>query len=124
MNSITLIGRIGQDIEVRSTGSGMSVANFSIAMNSKKGGEDHTTWMRCVAFGELADNLSSTAFKGDRIIVQGRLQENSYTDKEGNERKNVEMILDDAGVALRWARKDGASTLPSAAQPHGSHEPF
>ena len=119
MNTITLIGRLGSDIDIRSTGSGMSVTNFSVALPSKRNGEEQTTWVRAVAFGEVADNLSASASKGDRLISQGRLQESSWTDKEGNERKSMELILDDAGVALRWSRKQQPDTYGG-----GEEQPF
>lgn len=126
MNTVTLIGRLGQDIEIKATGSGLSVANFSIAMNSKVKGEDHTTWLKCTAFGELADNLAASAGKGDRLIVQGRLQEKEWTTRDGDTRKSMEFILDDAGVALRWSRNGGGQStgLPLAAQPDMGGDPF
>ena len=117
----TYIGRLGRDIELRAAGS-TTVANFSIAMNRKVKGEDQTTWLRVVAFGELAENLAAAAGKGDRVIIVGDLQENSWTDREGNERKTIELIANDGGVALRWSR--GGSVAPAADDSFGGGDPF
>lgn len=102
---ITLIGKLGNDVEHRTLGSGNGLAKFSLAVNrNKKVGDEwetETTWFRAVAFGKLADNLASLK-KGQQVIVVGYLKENSYTDKDGNERKSIELVVNDAGPSIRW----------------------
>lgn len=115
MNIINLTGNVGQDIEARQSNSGLSYVRFSIAISRKVKDETKTSWVRCVAFGDLAANLDGTA-KGTRLMVEGRLDESVYTDKEGVERKSLELILDDAGVSQRFAKRDGGSSY-SAAEP-------
>lgn len=127
MNTIQLIGRLGSDITIRTTNSGLSVTSFSLALPGKKNGEDITTWIKCTAFGELADNLADAASKGDRLIVSGRLQANSWTDKEGNERSSNDLILEDAGLALRWSRnraQNWSDSLGGEVPAAGGAEPF
>ena len=97
-NRIILMGRITKDIELKTTPSGLSVTSFSIAVD-RPGGKDKeraTDFIDCVAWRQTADFIARFFSKGKLILVEGELQTRTYTDKNGNNRKAVEVIVDRA----------------------------
>ena len=95
-----LIGHLGKDPEVRYTGSGMPVANFSIATNERRKSqdgnwEDRTEWHDIVVFGKLADICGQYLSKGRQVYIEGRLQTRNWTDKEGQKRYRTEIIANE-----------------------------
>lgn len=96
LNHITIQGRIGTDIELRRTGSGVAVASFTVAVDRdfKSGGEKETDWFDVVAWRNTAEFLNTHFAKGRMIVISGRLQARSWNDKEGNKRKSVEIVAD------------------------------
>ena len=87
VNRATLLGHVGQDPEVRTTGNGAKVAKFSLATSEKWKGADgssreSTQWHRVTVFGKLADIVEQYVSKGDRLYVEGRIE---YSDSEGND---------------------------------------
>lgn len=98
-NKVILMGRITKDIEIKTTLSGVSVTSFSIAVDRRvqsKDGEKVTDFIDCVAWRQTADFISRFFSKGKLILVEGELQTRTYTDKSGNNRKAVEVIVDRA----------------------------
>jgi single-strand DNA-binding protein len=92
VNKIILIGNLGRDPELRHTKSGTAVCNFSLATNEKRGGEDHTEWFNVVVWDKQAEPCQRYLAKGRQVYVEGRIQTRTYTDKEGEERKSVEVV--------------------------------
>ena len=101
-NHITVHGKIGQEPEMRYTGSQMAVISFSIADTYGKDDKKKTTWHNITAFGSLAENLVSSVSKGDTVIVTGRLEQEEFTKKDGTKGKSTKIIADEIGVSLRW----------------------
>src|SRR6266576_6778639 len=102
VNKVILLGNAGQDAEVRSTSAGKSVANFSLANNQsfrdKKGGNvQRVEWVRCVAWGKLAEIAERFVTKGKQVFVEGRLQTRRFEDREGSPKTVTEVIV----VSLR-----------------------
>jgi len=97
INTVTLTGRLGKDIELRKTTSGLSVTNFSIANERSRGGQQDkvTDWINCVVWKQGADYLSNYAHKGDMIGITGRLQNSSYTDRTTGKTITVTEVLCD-----------------------------
>jgi single-strand DNA-binding protein len=95
MNSVAISGRLGQDPEVRYTANGKQVANLSVAVDDsyKKESEwvKRTVWVRVAAWGKQAENASSLR-KGGLVFVAGKLQENKWNDKDGNEKTKMEVL--------------------------------
>lgn len=94
MNRIMLIGRISKDIELRTTGSGKDVANFSIAVNNpyKKDEQGNTQadFFDCIVWETQAVNLQKYQEKGDLIAIEGRLANQKWQDENGNNHyKNI-----------------------------------
>lgn len=98
LNHITIMGRLTRDPELRKTGSGTSVASFTVAVDrdfsGKDGGEKETDFIDCVAWRNTADFVSKYFAKGRMIVVSGRLQLRDWTDKEGNKRRAAEVVAD------------------------------
>jgi len=90
-NKITIIGNLGRDPELRYTPQGNAVCDFSVAVNDRKrdkAGEwqDVTTWFKITFWGKQAENASKYLTKGRQVYVEGRLQVEEWTDRDGNNR--------------------------------------
>ena len=86
MNSIVLLGRMTKDAEVRYTSTGKVVASFSLAVDRPYSGEDgkrEADFIDCTIWGKSAETLGNSVHKGQRVLVEGRLQIRPYTDKNG-----------------------------------------
>ena len=88
MNNINLIGRISNDLELRTTGTGKSVLNFNLAVNRPVNYEDaqQTDFIPIQVWGKLAENLNKYQKKGSQIAVEGSLRIDNYSDTEGNKK--------------------------------------
>lgn len=101
INKVILIGRLGQDPEVRYTPDGTAVANFSIATSDewkdKNSGEkrERTEWHRIVAWRKLGEICGEYLSKGRQVYIEGRIQTRSWEDKDGNKRYTTEIIASD-----------------------------
>ncbi|QNQ91274.1 single-stranded DNA-binding protein [Corynebacterium poyangense] len=108
--SITVIGNLVDDPELRYTPSNAAVANFRIASTPRFYNRDTGQWedgdalfLTCNAWRKLAENVRETLSKGMRVIVTGRLRQRSYDDREGNRRTVFEIEVDEVGPSLRYA---------------------
>jgi single-strand DNA-binding protein len=108
--TLTIIGNLVQDPELRFTPSGAAVANFSVASTPKTFDRNSNEWkdgealfMRCAAWKELGENVAESLTKGMRVVVTGRLKSRSYETKEGEKRTVIELEVDEIGPSLRWA---------------------
>ena len=106
-NSVTLVGNITRDPELRFTPTGQAVATFGMAVNRRyqKNGqwEEQTSFFNVTAWGTLGENASNSLHKGARILVNGRLEQRSWETQEGEKRSVVEVVADEIGPSLRWA---------------------
>ena len=120
-NSVTLVGNLTKDPELRYTPSGAGVASFGLAVNRRYqvNGEwqEQVSFFNIVAWAELGENAAASLNKGMRVIVTGRLEQRSYETKEGEKRSVTEIRAEELGPSLRWAqaqverisRDDGAT---------------
>lgn len=93
MNKVILIGRLSQDIELRYTNSNKAVASTTIAINRQKK-EDGADFINLVIWGKQAENLAKYQGKGSQIAVDGRIQNRSYEDSNGNKRYVTEVVAE------------------------------
>ncbi|MCR2051798.1 single-stranded DNA-binding protein [Actinomyces bowdenii] len=109
--TITVVGNLTADPEIRYTPSGQAVASFTIASTPRtydrqagdwKDGE--TLFLRASIWRDAAENVAESLRKGMRVIAQGRLVQRSYTTREGEQRTVVELQADEIGPSLRYAR--------------------
>jgi single-strand DNA-binding protein len=107
-NSVTLVGNVTKDPELRYTTGGRGVASFGLAVNRRYqvNGEwqEQVSFFNIVAWGDLGENAAASINKGNRVIVTGRLEQRSYETKEGEKRNVTEVIADELGPSLRWAQ--------------------
>ena len=107
-NTVTLVGNITRDPELRFTQSGQAVASFGLAVNRRyqQNGEwqEQVSFFNVVAWGDLGENAAASLNKGNRIVVTGRLEQRSYDTKEGEKRSITEVVADELGPSLRWAQ--------------------
>jgi single-strand DNA-binding protein len=99
VNKVILVGNLGRDAELRYTPGGAAVAKFSIATtemwNDKSGQrQERTEWHNIDLWGKQAETLSEYLVKGKQVYVEGRLQTDEYTDKEGVKRKSTKVRCD------------------------------
>lgn len=97
LNKIVLQGRLGSDPELRTTPTGVEVATVNIAVDRDRkdaDGNRQSDWVTIVAWRGTAKFLSTYFQKGRMILVEGRLQMRSYTDKDGNKRTAAEVVAD------------------------------
>lgn len=115
LNHIVIMGRLTRDPELRQTGSGVSFANFSVAVDRdfSKGEEKETDFIDCVAWRHTGEFVSEYFTRGSLIVVSGRLQVRSYTDKDGNNRRAAEIVADNCYFG--GSKNAGAATTPSPA---------
>lgn len=97
VNKVILIGRLGNNPEIRYTNTGTAVANFNLATsenwNDKSGQrQERTEWHRVVVWGKLAELCEKYLSKGRQAFVEGRLQTRSWDDKDGNKRYTTEIV--------------------------------
>ena len=115
LNHITIMGRLTRDPELRRTGSGIAVASFTVAVDrdfgGRDGGEKETDFIDCVAWRQTGEFVSKYFTKGRMIVVSGRLQIRSWTDKEGNKRRTAEVVADNVyfGDSKRDSDNSGSS---------------
>ena len=109
-NSITIVGNITSDPELRFTPSGAANTKFGVAVNRKwkdrsDQWQEQVSFFNVVLWQEQAENASTSLTKGARVIVTGRLEQRSYEDKEGVKKSVVEIIADEVGPSLRWLQQ-------------------
>ncbi|MFD8564859.1 single-stranded DNA-binding protein [Streptosporangium canum] len=107
--TITLIGNLVDDPELRFTPSGHAVARFRVASTprvlDKQSGEwkdGNGLYLTCNAWRKLGENVAESLQRGTRVIVQGRLQQRSYETKEGEKRTVMEVEVDDVALSLKF----------------------
>lgn len=86
VNKVILVGNVGSDPEVKTTGNGNTVASFSLATSWKRGDEEKTDWHRVSCFGKTAEIVEQYVSKGDRLYVEGRISYRQWENDEGEKR--------------------------------------
>jgi len=108
-NTVTIVGNVTRDPELRFTNTGRGMATFGVAVNrrwqNRQSGEweEQVSFFNVVAWGDMGENIAGSIHKGDRVIVNGRLEQRSYEPTPGEKRSVVEVIADEVGPSLRWA---------------------
>ena len=118
LNHITIMGRLTRDPELRYTQSQIPVASFTLAVDrdysGRDGGERQTDFIDCVAWRSTAEFISKYFQKGSMAVASGRLQLRDWTDKEGNKRRNAEVVVDNIyfGESKRRDSESAPNTFP------------
>jgi single-strand DNA-binding protein len=130
VNKVILVGNLGRDAELRYTPGGAAVAKFSLATTEKwtdKAGspQERTEWHNIDVWGKQAETLTEYLRKGKQVYVEGRLQTDEYTDKEGVKRKSTKVRCD--RIVLLSSGRGGyerSEPAPAAAVATESSEPL
>jgi len=119
INRCNISGNIGRDPELRQTQGGTQVLTFSLAVSDRKRNpqsgqwEDVTNWIPCVVFGNRAESLNKFLSKGMKCAIEGKLRQSSYTDKSGQNRSKIEVIVDE----VEFMSGSKAQNQPQRQQP-------
>jgi single-strand DNA-binding protein len=129
-NSVTLVGNVTRDPELRFTPSGQATASFGLAVNrvwtDRQTNErrEAVSFFDIVCWREMAENASESLSKGARVLVTGRLEQRSWETQDGERRSKVEVVADEIGPSLRWAtaevRKNDRRGPSDGARPAGA----
>jgi single-strand DNA-binding protein len=108
-NHLTLAGRLGADAETKQAASGSAVTRLRVATSVGYGDKAQTLWMAATLFGKSAE-FAAKLKKGDAVLLAGRLEPNTWTDKQGVERRDVTMVADT--VQALGAKPDRGEDVP------------
>ncbi|MBX3314650.1 MAG: single-stranded DNA-binding protein [Actinobacteria bacterium] len=146
-NTVTLVGNVTRDPELRYTPNGQTLASFGLAVNRRWQNRQTQEWEEQVSFFDikawagLAENVAESIQRGTRVIVTGRLEQRSWETDNGEKRSKVEVVADEIAPSLRWAtaqvqkieRSDGQARSSSSGggrpianepTPYDGEEPF
>lgn len=121
-NTVSLVGNITRDPELRFTPTGQATASFGLAVNRRwqnrqtQEWEEATSFFDIVCWREMAENVSESLTRGSRVMVTGRLEQRSWETQDGDKRSKIEVVADEIGPSLRWATaevKKGERKKPS-----------
>ena len=122
-NKVILMGNLTRDPETRTTPSGQSVTNFSIAVSRNWKGQDgqlqeQTSFINCVAWARTGETIAQYLSKGSPILVSGRLDQRSWEDKEsGQKRSAVEVVVEDFNFVGGGRSSDTSAPAELPAKP-------
>jgi single-strand DNA-binding protein len=114
LNSVTIIGNLGADPEMRFTQAGKAVCELRVAVNEKRGGQDKAEWFSVTCWEKTAESCAQYLKKGRSVCVQGRLETQTWDDKKTGEKKYKTIIVA-SNVVFLGGGKDGAIQERSAA---------
>lgn len=111
--SVTVKGNVGTEPEIKFVKDNLALATFSLAytpriQKNKEWIDGETMWFRVVQFGDKAEQLVDHVKKGDSVIVQGNMRQNTFTGKDGTEKTSLEINASDVGVVPRAKKKHEA----------------
>lgn len=122
LNHVSIMGRLARDPELRTTTSGKSVVSFTIATDRNRkdaNGQNQTDWIRMTAWEKTAEFICKYFQKGSMIAIDGRLQSKTYQDKNGNNRTDMEVVVEE----VNFVGAKSASNADSNAQPAARLQP-
>lgn len=127
VNRVFLLGNVGKDPEIRSTGGGTMVASFGLATTERykdqQGNwQDRTEWHNVVAYARLAEIVRDYVKKGSKLFVEGRLTTRNWEDKDHPGRKVYRTEIVTSDLSLLSGREEGASRPTSSAGPSASFD--
>ena len=120
MNTAILMGRFTDNPELKNTSNGTTVTNFTIAVDRKyqpAGGEKKTDFLNCIAWRSTAEFICKYFRKGQMVAIVGEIQTDTYTDKDGNNRKKFEILVDEAHFCGAKSENQGTEAAAVAPSP-------
>jgi len=139
VNKVILLGNVGKDPEIRSTGGGTMVANFTLAtsdrfQDAQGNWQDKTEWHNLVAFKRTAEIVRDYVKKGSKLYIEGKIQTRSWDDKESGQKKyRTEILVNDMSLLSGreegsggggYTRQQSSGPVPIDQRPAPSHDDF
>jgi single-strand DNA-binding protein len=128
--TITIVGNLTDDPELRFTPSGLAVAKFRVASTPRTMDRQTNEWkdgdplfLSCTVWRQAAENVAESLTRGSRVIVSGRLRQRSYETREGEKRTVIELEVDEIGPSLRYATAKVQKMSRSGGNGFGSSQP-
>ena len=133
-NTVTIVGNLTREPELRFTPTGQATASFGVAVNrtwtdrASQERREQTSFLDVVCWGTLAENAATSLSRGTRVVVTGRLDQRTWETQEGDKRSKVEITADEIAPSLRWAtvhvtRNERRSPDVANGDVHAAHEP-
>ena len=113
MNKIILLGTITKDIELRYSQTNVAIAKFSIAVKREtknKEGNYDSDFVNCIAYNQLAETINKYFKKGNRILVEGRIQSGSYTNQKGDKIYTTDVVVEKINFVDKLEKKEETQT--------------
>jgi single-strand DNA-binding protein len=127
---ITLAGTLAADPELRFTGTGVAVANFTVATNDRRFDKNTNAWvdgdatfLRCTLWRQAAENLVESLSRGDRVLLTGTLRQREWQTDQGEKRYAFEVDVTEIGPSLKWATATVRKATRTSATPAASATP-
>lgn len=130
MTTVTIVGNITRDPDLKFTGSGLAMCTFGLAVNNRKKDErgewvdGDPSFYDVVCWRQLAENVTESLPKGTSVIVVGKLRQRSWEADDGSKRSKVEVQADHVGPALNWATCEVSRNEKRTAPVAADEEPF
>ena len=108
-NTVTLVGNVTREVDLRYTPGGQAVVTFGLAVNRRWQNRQTQEWEEQVSFFDikawagLAENVAESVQRGTRVVVTGRLEQRSWETDTGEKRSKIEVVADEIAPSLRWA---------------------
>ena len=133
-NTVTIVGNLTREPELRFTPTGQATASFGVAVNrtwtdrASQERREQTSFFDVVCWGTLAENAATSLSRGTRVVVTGRLDQRTWETQEGDKRSKVEITADEIAPSLRWAtvhvtRNERRSPDVANGEAHAAQEP-
>ena len=113
-NTVTLVGNVTRDPELRFTPSGQAIATFGLAVNRRWQNRQTNEWEEAVSFfdvvgwAQMAENVGESVRRAPACVVTGRLEQRSWETDDGDKRSKIEIVADEIAPSLRWATAEVA----------------
>lgn len=127
---VTIIGNVAGEPQLRFSPGGVAVLNFTLAntprnkdRQSDQWVDGETMWVRVTAFRKDAENAAESLQKGTRVIATGRLSQEVWTDKEGQERTSLKLLADEIGASMKFATLEVKKAARGSEAPRRQAEP-
>ena len=130
MTTVTIVGNVTRDPDLKFTGSGLAICTFGLAVNNRKKDErgewvdGDPSFYDVVCWRQLAENVTESLPKGTSVIVVGKLRQRSWEADDGTKRSKVEVQADHVGPALNWATAEVSRNEKRTAPVAADEEPF
>jgi len=127
-SNVSIVGNLTRDPELRFTNTGQPIASFAVAVNRRWQNKTTQEWEEVVSYftvdcwAKLAENAAESLTKGTRVVVTGRLEQQSWETPEGEKRSKIKIVADEVAPSLRWATAQVVKNERSMAAPTPNEE--